>query len=696
MRQLTKPATAIASLLFLLGGSCGGKTGTEAKNPDDSNKTTKNTNTNTSTPDKGVPLAKVGLSESALDRSADPCNDFYQYACGGWLKKTTIPADQSRWGRFSEIQKRNQTELKRLLEKDAKDGGKAGKYYASCMDEASIEKNGDAALKPYLKEASSVRSKRDLARVFGKLHAYGFNILFHEDVDSDFKNPKMNIAFFYQGGLGLPDRDYYLSKEARQKKIRTEYLAHVQRVFQLIGKKPAAAKKAAAAVMKLETAIAKLHKTRVQMRDPKGLYNPVGIRGLSRMSRTFNWKTYLKYLGHPKIKQISITTPKLFKSFDELITGHRLAAWKAYLQWHVLDAMAMSLSKKFVDESFKMAQAFTGQKELKPRWKRCIGATTSGVRDEVSKLFIRTMFPGESKTAAEGLVHAISNAFAADVGTLDWMSDKTKKKALEKRQMMAYLIGYPDKWRNYNFPIDAQNYVANVLAARKAKQNFELNKVGKPMDRNEWQMSAATVNAYYHPLKNHMVFPAAILQRPFYDVKASDAVNLGAMGMIVGHELTHGFDDSGSQFSGAGKLENWWQPSDAKNFNGKKQCVIDKYNNYEVLPGVHVNGKLTLGENIADTGGVKLAYMAYKKRRAGKTPVVAGGFTEDQQFFLAIGQAWCNKSREARARMLIKVDPHSPPRFRVRGAVSSMPEFARAFSCKKGTVMNPKKRCTVW
>ncbi len=656
------------------------------------------------TPVKNVTLESVGLSAAAIDRSVDPCDDFYQYACGSWLTTTKIPDDKARWGRgFSMINERNEKVLKQLVEKALNAPGtgahmkKVGDLYASCMNEKAIEAVALSPIKSWLLAARGVKNPTQVAAVMTTLHRYGLTPVFRIDVDQDFKNTDVVIAHFYQAGLGLPDRDYYIKTDERSKGLRKAYIEHMARMFVLAGHGAAEAKKAAARVMTLETMLAKASKTRVEMRDPKKIYNRIDRSGLEAKVSSFDWKSYFSGLGYSDMKEISITSPLFFDAFNRALTEQPAAAWASYLEWKVLAASAMSLSKRLVDESFRMSSSLSGQKSLQPRWKRCLSAAKSTLGDYVGKAYVDVMFAGESKSAAERMVHGISDAFARNVNGYDWMDAATKAKALEKRKKMAYLIGYPANWKTYDFVVERGAYAKNMLAGRAHEQHYQLGKVGKAVDRNEWFMSPATVNAYYHPLMNHMVFPAAILQPPFYDVKSTTGVNLGAMGMIVGHELTHGFDDQGSQFAASGRLENWWSPAVAKKFKIKTQCVVDQYAKYEVLPGVKVNGKLTLGENIADHGGVKLAYQAFKQAQEGASErLVADGHTEEQQFFLAVGQAWCSKSRDKIARMLVNVDPHSPPKFRVIGSLSNMPEFSEAFSCKPSAPMNPPDKCTVW
>lgn len=649
-------------------------------------------------------LDSIGLDGGAIDRSADPCQDFYQFACGGWVARTEIPGDEASWIRsFSEIARRNEAELRRILEEASKGAQrdevtrKIGDYYAACMDEAAVESAGTKPVEDLLGKARRVRDPASIGAVLAELHSRRIWAVFDIAAAQDFKDATRVIANLDQNGLGLPDRDYYLKDDDKSKALRKTYVEHVERMMRLAGLAPAAAKAAAGDVMSVETELAKVSKTRVERRDPKGLYNKVSRAELAKLAPEFPWEAYFKGVGRADIQEINVTSVAFFEGMSKLLRSARPGAWQSYLAWHVVRSTAQALPKAFVDESFAMTSALSGQKEIMPRWRRCVRSTDLALGELLAQPFIRSSFPGESKEAAERMVHEISRAFAREVGLLDWMDAETKKRALAKLEAMAYLIGYPDKWREYDFAVEAKAYAKNALAARAFETRRDLAKIGKPFDRNEWQMSPPTVNAYYDPQRNHMVFPAGILQPPFYSVKSSIPVNLGGMGMVVGHELTHGFDDEGSQFDAKGNLEDWWSPKVGEAFKGKTSCVADQYAGFEALPGLKLNGKLTLGENIADLGGLKLAFRAYRAMRQGAAEVtVADGFSEDQQFFLAHAQSWCGKMRDESLRMMVQTNPHSPPRFRVNGPASNMPEFGEAFQCKLGAPMRPEKTCAVW
>jgi putative endopeptidase len=654
-------------------------------------------------PPENSSLDKQGLSSAALDKTADPCEDFYQFACGGWIKATEIPNDKARWTRsFSEIDKRNEADEKAIVEAavakkgEKTDEGKLGQFYASCMDEKAIDKAGLKPVQAFIDASKKVTDAKSLEKVLANLHQRGITPFFEIEKQQNDKDATQMIARVDQSGLGLPDRDYYLSTDDKKVKIRKAYTDHVAAMLKLAGYKEKDATAAADDILKFETDIAKAQKSREERRDPQTMYNKGDRDGLKKAAPGFDWDAYFKDIGFPDLKDINITSPAYITALDGIIKAAKPETLQNYLVWTILHQGSFLLSKPFEDEAFKLTNALTGQKTQRDRWKRCIDATDGWLGDLLAKPFVALRFGGDAKKAAEDYVKAIAAAFDARVGELDWMDDATKAKARDKLKAMAYLIGYPPRWKNYDFPVTAI-YGDNVLAGAAWQFKDELSKVGKPVDREEWQMTAPTVNAYYDGQHNHMVFPAGILQPPFYDPKASVPVNLGAMGMVVGHELTHGFDDEGSQYNKEGNLENWWSPSVLKTFNEKGKCVEDQYSAYEPIPGVKLNGKLTEGENIADVGGMKLAFRAYRSLRASApTEVIADGYTEDQQFFISTGQIWCSKYTDEETTRLASIDPHSHPRFRVNGPMSQLPEFADAFQCKVGSKMVAKKKCSIW
>jgi len=651
-----------------------------------------------------VSLADVGLDTNAIDRTVDPCDDFYSFACGGWLKSTPIPADKSRWSRsFSEIDKRNEAELRRILEDAAKKPGtdpvllRIGAYYGACMDETAIEAAGLEPVTALLNQAAGVKDAATVAEAIITLHKSRIWALFDLSASQDFKDATKVVAYVDQNGLGLPDRDYYVNDDDRSKELRTKYVEHVKRTLGLAGFDTAAQTAAAADVLALETTLAKASKTRVERRDPAALYNKIDRTGLVANAPTFPWVRYFAELGREDIQDVVVTHVPFVKAVDELLRTATPAQWKHYLQWTVLRSTATFLPKRFVDESFAMSQALTGQTQIEDRWKRCVEATDGALGELLAQPWLAKMFGKASKEATELYVAEISKAFGAGLDSLAWMDDGTRAKARQKLETMVYKIGYPPKWKEYAFDVDAKTFAANALASRAFELQRDLAKIGKPVDRDEWFMSPPTVNAYYNAQLNEMVFPAGILQPPFFDAKASVAANLGGMGMVVGHELTHGFDDEGSKFAGDGNLSQWWDDETRKRFEEKAECVAKQYESFEPLPGLRINGHLTMGENIADIGGVKLAFRAYRNlRKAAKEEQLAEGFSEDQQFFLSVGQVWCMNAREQVAQMLLKVDPHSPPKFRVNGSLQNTPEFAAAFECEAGSRMKPANACAVW
>jgi putative endopeptidase len=695
----TTPSLGIALLT-----SCGGSAPPPAVGPAPAAVASASSSPAPSKPTVNVTLASVGLDPLAMDRSQDPCSDFYQYACGNWLKTVQIPGDEPAWSRsFNEIQKRNELELKRILEEASKPGAsdpvtqKLGAFYGACMDEASVDKAGVQPIRALLDRAASVRDVKSLSAVVTELHAVGITPLFDTSPTQDADDATRWIANLDQNGLGLPDRDYYLREDEASKKLLATYREHVARMLVLTGVPEKSASAAASDVLALETEIAKISKTKVERRDPKTMFNRLNRAGVAKALPAFDWDGYWKGIGFPAIQEISVTAPKFFEGLQALLTTTKPAVWQSYLKWQIVHDTASLLAKPFVDERFRMQQALTGQPELPPRWRRCVHATDESLGDLLAQPYVKDHFPGDSKQSAQTMVSAISAAMGSDLDALPWMDAETRARAHEKLASLAYLVGYPEKWKAYDFPVDTKSYAKNALHSRNYELKRALAKVGKTVDRTEWQMSAPTVNAYYDPQRNQMVFPAGIMQPPFYGINQGLPVNAGAIGMVVGHELTHGFDDEGSQFDAKGNLASWWTASASERFKARISCVEKQYSAYEALPGLHVNGALTLGENIADNGGLKLAFEAYRAlRKDAKEAVVADGMSEDQQFFLGFAQGWCSVYRPDFERMVVQTNPHSPPRFRVRGPLTNMPQFGEAFSCKVGSPMRPQNTCSVW
>jgi putative endopeptidase len=648
-----------------------------------------------------VTLADVGLEAASLDRNANACEDFYQFACGGWLAANPIPADKARWGRFSEVGENNEKALHEILE-DARSGKstdaamtKLGAYYGSCMDEKAVEKAGLSGIKPLLDAAAKVKDAKSLDAAIVLFHRSAVYPVFNWASFGDFADSKTNALYLDTGGLGLPDRDYYVKDEFKDKV--TAYREHLVRLFGLLGKNKAAATRAADDVLAVETELAKVTKTGVERRDLPKLYNPTDLAGLAAQSPGFPWQSYFTQLGHPGLPKIVVTTPDHVKAFATLRTSLKPAQWQAYLTARVVDDTANALPKKFDQEAFALAKALTGVEQQRDRWKRCVDATSLAMPELLGQPYVARKFPGASKTAATDMVKAIAKAMGEQIAVLDWMSDKTKAAAKDKLVRLEAMIGYPDTWKTYDFEVSPANFAKNVLAAQAFEAKRQLLKAGKPVDRTEWGMPAFIVNAYYDPTNNLTALPAGILQPPFFGAERSIAANLGGIGMVVGHELTHGFDDQGSQFDAVGNMKNWWQPADLTKFQERGTCVAEQYSTFEALPGKKVNGQLTLGENIADLGGVKMAFQAYRSLRNGADKTyVADGFSEDQQFFIAVAQAWCSQDRPDEIQRRLTADVHAPPKFRVYGALRNLPVFAEAFSCAEGTPMNPTNACHVW
>lgn len=655
------------------------------------------------------PPAKVpGFDPTAIDRSVAPCADFYQFACGNWTARNPVPADRARWGRFDELAERNQTALRGILEKvSAADpkrepiDQKIGDQYAACMDEAAIEAKGVAALKPELDRVDKLASKSELPAMLAHVHDGGVNAAFRFGSQPDFKDANSVIAAADQGGLGLPDRDYYLKDDAKSADLRAKYLAHVQKMLELSGEPATAAAADARAVMDLETALARASLERVKRRDPANVYHKMKVADLQAITPGFDWKAYLAAAGGPPVGDLNVTVPDFFKALDAQIASLPLETWKAYLRWHLLHENAGLLPAAFVNEDFGFyGKTLTGAKELRPRWKRCVALVDNEMGEALGRRYVEATFGAEGKARTSKMVSALESALAQDIETLPWMTEATKVQALGKLKAIANKIGYPDKWRDYSrLGIARGDALGNKLRAEAFEVRRDLEKIGKALDRSEWSMSPPTVNAYYNPLQNNINFPAGILQPPFYDNAMDDAVNFGGIGAVIGHELTHGFDDSGRKFAANGDLKDWWTEEDAKEFEKRAGCIADEYSGFTVAGGdVHLNGKLTLGENTADNGGVRIAYMALMQTLAdaAKKPVPIDGFPPEQRFFLGFAQVWCQNETEESARLRATVDPHSPGRYRVNGVVANMPEFQQAFACKAGDAMVRENACRVW
>jgi putative endopeptidase len=647
----------------------------------------------------------VDFDVNNIDRSADPCTDFYQYACGAWIKNNPIPPDQSRWGRFTELEERNREILHGILEEAAKPNPqrdsvtqKIGDFYGACMDVKAIDAKGLAPLQPELTRIRSLKDKTEIAGEIARLHRDGTSAAFRFSSGQDAKDSTSVIAQADQGGLGLPDRDYYLKDDPKSVELRYKYVAHVARMFELAGEKTAQARANAEAAMKLETALAKGSLDKVSRRDPEKTYHKMSKRDLEALSPAFRWERYFAVAGAPEFQSVNVAWPDFFKTLQAELRNTSLDDWKTYLAWHALHSAAPLMPTAFAEEDFHFySKTLTGAAEMRPRWKRCVDFTDGDLGEALGKKFVDRTFGAEGKQRTLKMVDALEKALAEDIQTLAWMTPTTRQQALIKLKAISNKIGYPDRWRDYSsVEIRRGDALGNDNRATEFEFQRQLDKIGKPVDRGEWEMTPPTVNAYYDAQMNNINFPAGILQPPFYDNQIDDAVNFGGIGMVIGHELTHGFDDQGRQFDANGNLKDWWTPEDAREFEQRAACVADEYSSFAVAPGVYINGKLTLGENTADNGGVRVALMALRNTLGGKAQTKIDGFTPEQRFFLSFGQVWCENDREEALRLQVQTNPHSPARFRVIGVVENMPEFQKAFSCKAGQKMVTTNACHVW
>ena len=650
-----------------------------------------------------APAHEPALDVTSMDRSADPCADFFQYSCGGWIKNNPIPPDQSSWDTYSKMQDENVARLRGILETAAQPDSKRnaseqkiGDYYASCMDEKTIDAKGIEPLRPALQRIANLDSKAQLADVAAVM-VYD-NVFFDFSSAQDFRDANQEIAQADQGGLGLPDRDYYLKDDAKSVELRKQYVAHVQKTFELLGDPPDAAQAEAATVMRIETALAKGSQTRVERREPKNLDHKMTTVEFEKLAPDFQWQVYLTKVGMPSLTSLNVLSPNFFKALNEELAKETLADWKTYLRWHLVHANAPFLSSPFVNENFAFyGKTLRGQEELKPRWKRCTEYVDDDLGEALGQVYVEKYFSPQAKQEAVKMVKEIEDAMQQDIETLPWMSATTKQQALVKLHAMANKIGYPDKWRDYSkLEIVRGDELGNVERARVFEFNRQLAKIGKPVDRGEWEMTPPTVNAYYDPQMNDINFPAGVLQPPAFDPDSDAAPNYGDTGGTIGHELTHGFDDEGRQFDAHGNLLDWWTDQDAKEFVKRTSCISNQYSNYVIIDDIKINGKLTLGEDVADLGGLILAYHAWQEDTKGQKLDPIDGLTPEQRFFVGYGQSWCGQTRDETKRLRATVDPHSPEKYRTNGVVSNMPEFQEAFHCKAGSPMVNENRCRVW
>jgi endothelin-converting enzyme/putative endopeptidase len=642
-----------------------------------------------------------------MDKTAAPCVDFYQYSCGGWMKNNPIPADQPRWSVYGKLYQDNQQFLWGILDQLSKQTAgrnanqqKIGDFFGACMDEGAINQLGAKPLQPYLDQIAAMQSTKDVPALLASLHTklQTAGLFFTFASNQDYENSQNVIAFAEAGGLGLPDRDYYTNTDEKSVEIRKQYAAHVQKTFELLGDKPDAAKAEAAKVLEIETALAKASLTRVERRDPYKLFHKVDFKSLQAMTPDFDWSIYLSNIGLPAQNTFNVSQPAFYTELDKQLKAGNLDDIKTYLRWHTANAIAPYLSDDFVNENFNFfSKILHGVPELRPRWKRCVTLVDDQLGEALGQEFVARAFGPELKRKTNLMTQQIEHSMEEDIKTLTWMSPSTKQQALEKLHTIVNKIGYPDKWRDYSSveikPID---FVGNVQRATSFESKRDLNKIGKPLDRGEWGMTPPTVNAYFNPQMNDINFPAGVLQPPLYDPKMDDAPNYGNTGGTIGHELTHGFDDQGRQFDAQGNLKDWWTKDDARNFTDRAQCVVDQYAKYTVVDDIKINSKLTEGEDLADLGGLILAWMAWQDQTKGMKLESRDGLSPEQRFFVGNAQWACENDRSENLRVSAITDPHSPGKYRVNGLVVNMEEFQKAFRCKASQPMVHENRCRVW
>ncbi len=659
-----------------------------------------------------IALALISVSRASFvpenfDTTVKPQDDFYRYANGSWLKRTAIPPEYARWGSFDELMQRNISNLKLLCERaSAQDNSPSaiehmvGDFYASGMDEAAINQSGAAALNFEFTKISAIATPADVLNEIASLHKIGVNAGFEFGSEADFKDSNHELAQLAQGGLGLPDRDYYFRDDDKSKKLREAYVKHVAKTLMLLGDSQTSAQTGSQAVMKLETSLAQASLSAVQLRNPYASYHKMTVQKAESLVPDLNLTSYFTSVRAPSFTDINLAHPDFFKAFSVVLNTTPVSDWKTYLRWHLVHTYSPYLSEDYVRENFSFyGVTLTGTKVMKPRWKRVVTTIDRSIGEALGQLYVNAYFPAESKERALKLVSNLRAALGDKIGTLEWMDEATKQKAREKLNSFTVKIGYPDTWRDYsNLVINRGPYVLNVLKANAFEVRRNLIRIGKEVDKSEWGMSTPTVNAYYNPLQNEIVFPAGILQPPFFDAKADDAVNYGGIGAVIGHEMTHGFDDQGRQFDSHGNLTNWWSKESEQKFKVRSAAIVDQFNGYFPISDLHINGQLTQGENIADLGGLKIAYAGLQKALADQSRDKIDGFTPEQRFFISFASVWAGKMTPESLRLQLNTNPHSPGEFRTNGPLSNLDEFAQAFNVPEGAGMrrSADKRFTIW
>ena len=649
----------------------------------------------------------VAFDTKQINNNCKPCDDFYEYAIGGWRASNAIPADQGRWGQFNVLERKNTERLRSLLDgltkpstKLTPEQKKLGDYYMSAMDTAHADALGTTPLMPFFKKIDAIKTQEELQNVIAEFHTYTTAIAFNFGSSQDMKDSKRVIGEINQGGLTLPDKDYYLAKDSRSEDIRKEYLKHLKAMCGLAGMDAKSSETMANQIMTLETALATASLSRVELRDPNKQYNMFKKAELNKLGTNFNWNKYFSNIKSPELTELNIGMPGFIRAFDSLLTALPLDTWKAYVKWRILDETSPLLTQALRKENFHFEkEILTGQTADSPQWKKTIEMIDHTMGDALAKLYVEKYFTAESKKRALEMIANISTALREDIKVLGWMSDSTKQMALNKLSTFETKIGYAETWRDYSAAtISKTALVDNWMSLLSVEYRRRINKIGQPLDRKEWHMTAPTINAYYSPTMNEIVFPAGILQAPFFDPEADDAINYGGMGAVIGHEISHGFDDQGAQFDKDGNLKNWWTEHDLKNFNERSECIIKQFNAFKVQDSLNVNGELVVGESIADLGGLTLAYLAYQKTLKGKPAKPIDGFTGEQRFFFGWAQVWAMNMRPEMERLRLKTDPHPLSKFRVNGTVSNMDAFKKAFNCKEGDKMvRPQsERCEIW